>query len=383
MSTYLPEDLVLKILSRLPPKSLLRFRSVCKSWLSLIGTPNYVSKNLLNHSILTTTAAHQLLLVKRTAASIPRTDTCSFLSYQTLSSASQTPRILPIQSLHGLTIVGSCNGLLCLFDYLAGGEIFVWNPATSELNALPGASRVETVSFGFDHKRNEFKVVRIRYVMNREMPIPRLIWGLPAFRLDLVAEVYRLRSGGSWRKLAVDGEVPDSNTPNSRSRWAYANGVCFWWTSLHMEHEKIIAFDVSKEVFRTTPLPDASVLGRRSDVRSLTVLNESVAMLVVRNESKWEGKSFDLWVLLEFGVKESWTQLLRIEALPGLEWPLGFWKNGELFMENREGQLVYYDPFTKTVTKVEVDENYINSVKESLQVLPYTPTSHSIHGGRG
>jgi F-box interacting protein len=277
--------------------------------------------------------------------------------------------------------VGSCNGLLCLFDYFSGGDIFVWNPATSELKALPGASRVDTVSFGFDHKQNEFKVMRIRYV--REPPVFRLDRRVAVGRLNRVAEVYSLRSGGSWRNLTLDGAVPDSNTPNTRSRWAYANGVCFWSTLRGVEDEKIIAFDVSEEAFRTTPLPDASVLGRRSDVRALTVLNESVAMLVVRNESKWEGKSFDLWVLLEFGVKESWTQLLRIEAFPGLEWPLGFWKNGELFMENREGQLVYYDPFTKTVRKVEADGNDIDKVKESLQVLAFTPTSHSIHGGRG
>ena len=279
--------------------------------------------------------------------------------------------------------MGSCNGLLCLFDYyFDGDDIFVWNPANSELKALPGACMVDTVSFGFDHKRNEFKVMRIRYVTEREPPIRITNLGVPVLRLKQVAEVYRLRSGGSWRKLAVNGDVPDSSTPNTQSRWAYANGVCFWWTSRRVKDEKIIAFDVSEEVFRTTPLPDASVLGRPSDVRALTVLNESVAMLVVRNESKWEGKSFALWVLLEFGVKESWTPLLRIEAFPGLEWPLGFWKNGELFMENREGQLVYYDPFTKTETKVEVDGNYI-TVEESLQVLAYTPTSHSIHGGRG
>jgi hypothetical protein len=80
--------------------------------------------------------------------------------------------------------------------------------------------------------------------------------------------------------------VPDSNTPNTRSRWAYANGVCFWSTLRGVEDEKIIAFDVSEEVFSTTSLLDASVLGRCSDVRALTVLNESVAMLIVRNESK-------------------------------------------------------------------------------------------------
>jgi hypothetical protein len=125
MSTYLPEDVVLNILSRLPPKSLLRFRSICKSWLSVIGNANYLSKNLLNHSILTAAAAaHQLLLVKLTAPSIPKRQTCSFLSYQTLAFASQTPQNLPIRSPRGLSIVGSCNGLLCLFDFFSGGDIF-------------------------------------------------------------------------------------------------------------------------------------------------------------------------------------------------------------------------------------------------------------------
>lgn len=79
MSTYLPEDVVLKILSMLPAKSLLRFRCVCKSWLFLIGTPDFLSNNLFNHSIInsttTNTTPHQLLLVKRTVESTPRTQT--------------------------------------------------------------------------------------------------------------------------------------------------------------------------------------------------------------------------------------------------------------------------------------------------------------------
>lgn len=134
----------------------------------------------------------------------------------------------------------------------------------------------------------------------------------------------------------MDGDVPDCNGPNSQSRWANANGVCYWWTLRGVEDEKIVAFDVSEEVFRTA-LPDASVLGRRSDVRALMVLNESVAMVVVRNKSKWEGKLFDIWVLLEFGVKESWTRLLRIEAFPGLEWPLGFGRTASCLWRTAKG----------------------------------------------
>lgn len=220
--------------------------------------------------------------------------------------------------------------------------------------------------------------MRTRYVPERDPPVFITNRGVKVLRLNRVVEVYRLRSGDSWRKLVVDGDVPDCNGPNSRSRWAYVNGVCYWWTLRGVEDEKIVAFDVSEEVFRTTALPDASVLGRRSDVRALTVLNESVAMVVARNKSKSGGKLFDIWVLLEFGVKESWTRLLRIEAFPGLEWPLGFWKNGELFMENGEGELVLYDPFTHTVRNV---DQVNHGVKESLQVLAYTPTSVSFEVG--
>ena len=43
MSIYLPEDVVLKILSMLHPKSFLRLRLVSKSWLFLIGIPYFLS----------------------------------------------------------------------------------------------------------------------------------------------------------------------------------------------------------------------------------------------------------------------------------------------------------------------------------------------------
>nr|POE82675.1 f-box protein [Quercus suber] len=99
-------------------------------------------------------------------------------------------------------IVGSCNGLLCLFDH----DIFVYNPATSELKALPPASNVDNVCFGFDSKRNELKVMRIRYVyVNRR---------------------FFKRTG--------------------KFSWACANGVCFW---CGFNDEKVVAFDVSDEVF--------------------------------------------------------------------------------------------------------------------------------------
>ena len=47
--SHLPDDIVLNILSRLPVKSLLRFRCVCKTWDSSITTPNFISTHLNNN----------------------------------------------------------------------------------------------------------------------------------------------------------------------------------------------------------------------------------------------------------------------------------------------------------------------------------------------
>ncbi|GMI79437.1 hypothetical protein HRI_001613000 [Hibiscus trionum] len=46
MSDYIPVQLIPEILNRLPVKSLLRFRSVCKSWNSLISHPSFISAHL-------------------------------------------------------------------------------------------------------------------------------------------------------------------------------------------------------------------------------------------------------------------------------------------------------------------------------------------------
>lgn len=377
MATYLPEDVVAKILSKLPPKSLLKFRSVSKSWLSLIGSPDFLSKNLLNNSLLspTPTSQNSHLIIKRTVLSPTRKQIYSFLSYDTLDldpCISQIPLHLPPPPPRRQTpdprIVGSCNGLVCI---ARRGSIFLWNPATSALKALPhSVEYLINVSFGFDAKSNDLKVLRIynrpvHESLNREVQV---------LRSNREAEVYSI-SSGCWRKLHVD--VPRNMSFNSpREVMAYIKGVCFWLRMSLVENiESIVAFDMTQEVFKSTPLPDASVIGDLYGThKCLTGLNDSLAFILFPQRQNTE-KCLDIWVLSEFGVKESWTKLVTIRTFfSDLERPLGFWKNGELFMENAEGQLVLYDLFTQTVRNLHVDDG----VKKSFQVFVYTPTSFPI-----
>lgn len=44
LSIQAPDDVEVEILLRLPVKSILRFKSVCKRWYSLTGKPSFISR---------------------------------------------------------------------------------------------------------------------------------------------------------------------------------------------------------------------------------------------------------------------------------------------------------------------------------------------------
>jgi len=351
MASYLPEEVVVEILSRLPPKCLIRFKSVSKRWRALIGNPDFLSKNLLNHSIITQNPSHPLRLILFCARDISEcgrptgNSIHSFRSYDSLRCASQTHLNLPPLT-PDFEIVASCNGLICLWDEKLN-DIYLWNPVTSsDLEALPRApSRCHTgfrvsnndfdVGFGFDSGSNDFKVVTL-------LDTDEDGW--------LEAEIYSLRSG-SWRLLDMKVNF-DMRYVTER---AALDGVFLWYdgyTFRDCVDDRIVAFDFSDEEFRIMQSPDARLFCDYGQYeRTLTKLKGSVAMIVFPSCHK---KNFlDIWVMLEFGVSESWTRLLIIELPLHLERPLMFWKNGELFMDNSEGQVVLYDILAQTETNLQ------------------------------
>ena len=97
------------------------------------------------------------------------------------------------------------------------------------------------------------------------------------------------------------------------------------------------------------------------------MLNGFIAMVIYSSMS--DNLGFDIWVLLEFGVKESWTKLITIDPSLDLKRPLLFWKSGQIFMENTKGQLVLYDPFTQATKNVQLD-GYKGSVRVVQFILP-------------
>jgi F-box interacting protein len=240
-------------------------------------------------------------------------------------------------------------------------DIYLWNLATSsDLEALPASpSRSRTglrvpnddfafhnVGFGFDSGSNDFKVVTL-------VDSDGGGW--------LEAEIYSLRSG-SWRQLHLSVNIARHLVSQSVA----LDGAFLWHDNYTFDDcvdDRIVAFDFSDEKFRKMQFPDARLFYDYDIcMRTLMELKGSVAMLIFGREERKIKKDLEIWVMLEFGVNESWTRLIIIQLPLHLEIPLRFWKNGELFMENSEGQMVLYDLLAQTETNLQF-EGYGGTLK--------------------
>ena len=139
MKHDLPDETVLEILARLPVKSLLRFRCVCKTWDSFITNPNFISTHLLcyNHDddgyVIHMPRSNSLRQI------------CTVASDRTFETISEFR--IPFTLQYGYPkLVGSCNGMLCVNDYwkFAIMDVYLWNPSIRKFKRLPDTCLTQT-----------------------------------------------------------------------------------------------------------------------------------------------------------------------------------------------------------------------------------------------
>ncbi|KAB1214187.1 hypothetical protein CJ030_MR5G027198 [Morella rubra] len=127
-SESIPNDIVLDILSKLPYKSLQRFKSVCKAWRYLISSPQFLEENFFKAN------------ARNYDSSLWR---CMYLASHGITHGSG-PFVLETSDCNGsarevrvgrhltstseFNFLGSCNGLLLLSR--GGDDLFIWNPCS-------------------------------------------------------------------------------------------------------------------------------------------------------------------------------------------------------------------------------------------------------------
>ncbi|KAL8110243.1 putative F-box protein At1g47790 [Apium graveolens] len=155
----LPEEVVLReILTRLPIKSVGRFKCVSKSWLSLISDPQFVKQHL-NLSTTQNPDDYDCLIVQKNDKIV------------ILSRYKETSALLSV-SRFGL--IGSVRGLVCL-SY--GNNFSLWNPAihqSKEFSIPPRRPRHSwyPIGFGFDPISDNYKVV----VLSPDLKFDLILW---------------------------------------------------------------------------------------------------------------------------------------------------------------------------------------------------------------
>jgi F-box interacting protein len=127
--------------------------------------------------------------------------------------------------------------------------------------------------------------------------------------------------------------MPSSSTNDK----LYIDGMCHWLsrTDDHISFEverHLVSFDLRNEAFLTTMLP--------SDITEhyvlLHLLNGSIAFIKYD-----ETTTFDIRILGEIGVKESWAKIFVVESLPCIECPIGAGKKGDIFYIKDDDELVW------------------------------------------
>ncbi|PIN19083.1 hypothetical protein CDL12_08236 [Handroanthus impetiginosus] len=332
MANYLPEAIILNILQRLSAKTLLRCTSVCKSWRCIRNSELY---DMYSES-----------------ESFARETTLEF-SFRSINSF--------------FTVVGSCNGLLCLSDdrvYYAH-TIILWNRCVNRSIVLPKPNLiynsygtfVQSLGFGFDPVSRDYKVVRITYVdYAREHP---------------QVELYKL-STGVWQDLshlALDYVI------YNKSCQAYVNRAIHWIACCKNCYDLIVLFDMYYEVFRSMKLPVGLLKNDNPTNKDLVVYKESLA-LISWNVSAAE-PSFCLWVMKEFCIEETWSKHFSFDSHVfggGLMSPLWAGRRGEVIVVRQDA----YDHDGVEVKDLGVHgsscEDYrcsihVDSYKESLALL--------------
>ncbi|TQD93751.1 hypothetical protein C1H46_020650 [Malus baccata] len=374
----MPEAMVLQILSWLPPKSLMRFRCVRKSWYKFINNPSFVDVHL-SKSVDNSFQSSTCILFKRYVLNdadngskkilLSLIDLCNDNNgdvYYLQDLNLNVPISLGLRHEY-LDIAGHCHGIICLTDY--SEKVFLCNPALKESKLLPKSclrlpppkeinilqSTGIAVGFGYDHKAKDYKVVRI--VMHFE--------GFWILFHPHTAEVYTM-SSNSWREIKVD--IPSSVVwcPSSQM---YFKGVYYWFAieldkqTLDENKKVILSFDMDDELFSDIPVPE-SLQDTKECYGSLAVWNGSVALFSFHIESGVR-KSIGIWEMND--LEGSWTKQLTIVPIAGFGMPLTFWNSDELVMVAADGRVVSHNFVTKMLKEIPVSGVFL----ERFQAFVY------------
>ncbi|XP_026412545.1 F-box protein CPR1-like [Papaver somniferum] len=372
----LPEEVQDEIFLKLPAKSILVSRCVCKVFYNLLSKPRFI-KNHVNRT-------NQFKINPKILFNHPSPDDKTPMIYSVgIDYASfSSPSIecggavllnYPFESenLYFIDFLGSCNGVICLricspavrdahergYPTEATDFFVVFNPLTREYKEFrkPGHGYDSTYGFGYDSEIDDYKLVTISdYVRTG------------SFEID----VCKVRTD-SWSSIQSTANYIFCD--GGKGHGVFFSGALHWLGRITAQETSsevcLVCIDISNEIIVNMPLAD-NMDHQRIIYANVGVLGDCICIAFI-----WDSVRIDVWVMHDYGVKESWIK--KFTAIP-TSWPssvLPFWKplwcydSGEILVDSNRKMLVLYDPTNKKARSAVVHDIKIIACDNVRSVL--------------
>ncbi|XP_047326007.1 F-box protein At3g07870-like [Impatiens glandulifera] len=332
-----PNNILVDILSRLPIKSVIRCRCVCKSFLYAISQdPEFPPLHLSR-------SPTELILC-------PVNEHLFLVDYE--NDRNHHLRILRFDGSYPIMPINSTRGLLCFDMRFSSRSLVVLNPVTLEYTLIPPPMHfinkenlyIVRSGFGYSPMTDKYKALAmVEYTKSK-------------FSTTTLTAIYTVGSPStsSWRIIEDPPEVLfDPSFPS------YLNGSLHWIVTKN-SRDYILSFDFDNEKFGEIAMPPPFDIVQENHVTNLLVFEGclSVCMQLI------DKKRVDVWVMKEYGISKSWFKEFVVET------PDNSWSSGAFPLKyvNSDKEAVI---LTFTSEQALVTYNLIEKKIVNLNVLPF------------
>ncbi|KAA8522690.1 hypothetical protein F0562_009148 [Nyssa sinensis] len=349
---FLPRDLIIDILSRLPVKILCQLKCVSKRWCSLISfDPHFKDLHCIRSK------RNPRLLSSRydyifNFTSMKFESNVNFTVIDVFSRSFYNNFTEHVPDAGCITI--SCCNLACLIAYKT---IHVCNPSTQEFVKLPdlrGRPFDPIVGFGYLSSANLYKLALLSirgYIYDENVDVREI-----GDDVDYWCQIFTIAEGGPIYGSWIDiGDLP---CRVEKQNGVSVNGEIYWMSyqrSHAAEGKKIVSLDLSKDQFSTICFPQGD-LDPSSRVMGLLELKGFLGFANYMSEIS----TLDIWMLKD-GTNHIWVKECSIDLFPVNAYTeiLGF-----IPINDCDGQILIWSPGESLLYYYNIKTENLSAVEE-------------------
>ncbi|XP_045805711.1 F-box/kelch-repeat protein At3g06240-like [Trifolium pratense] len=282
---YLPHELIIQILLRLPVKSLIRFKCVCKSWFSIISSdPQFANSQF---QLTAATHTHRALII----SIVSPHETLSIDLEESLDDDNASVSLNPNFLASGIAIKGSCRGFILLH---CSSSLSLWNPSTGVYTNIPSGYNLDAdadaenfYGFGYDQSTDDYLIVSISSDTDSSY-----------------LEFFSIRAN-TWKQIDPGTYIHHTNTifDDDPRVGLFFNGAIHWFAHfLDLKKKVIVAFDLMERKLLDMHFPDQFI--SELDYCGLWVFQEFLSLWSMN----YSNDTVQIWVMKEYKLHSSWTK---------------------------------------------------------------------------